>query len=172
MHIYICMHTNTHRICVYIYTYIQIHTGSTWGGGNARSRRTLMPDEFLRRSQLWGAMARCNCFCHVVHGAATPCNTLQHTEPRGTTLHSTAANRIMLGLCCAENSDSTSSEGRPPALQCVHHTATHCNTLQHNATQCNTLQHTATHCNTLQYTATPCVLFAFSLQRDTNKLCL
>jgi len=60
----------------------------------------------------------------------------------------------------------------------LHHTATHCNTLQHTATHCNTppytsthsgyqqrdvwavieseLQHTATHCNTLQHTATHC----------------
>jgi len=35
----------------------------------------------------------------------------------------------------------------------MHHTSTHCNTLQHTATHCNTLQHTATHCNTLQHTA-------------------
>jgi len=49
----------------------------------------------------------------------------------------------------------------------LHHTATHCNTLQNTATHCNTLQHTATHCNTqwhgvshephtLQHTATHC----------------
>jgi len=36
----------------------------------------------------------------------------------------------------------------------LHHTATHCNTLQHAATHCNTLQHTASHCITLQHTAT------------------
>ena len=32
-------------------------------------------------------------------------------------------------------------------------TATHCNTLQHIATHCNTLHHTASHCITLQHTA-------------------
>jgi len=34
----------------------------------------------------------------------------------------------------------------------LHHTATHCTSLQHTAPHCNTLQHTATHCNTLQHT--------------------
>ena len=38
----------------------------------------------------------------------------------------------------------------------LHHTAAHCNTLQHTATHCNTLQHTAAHCHTLQHTATHC----------------
>jgi len=42
-----------------------------------------------------------------------------------------------------------------PLLSCwLHHTATHCNTLQHTATHCNTLQHTALHCNALHHTAT------------------
>jgi len=38
----------------------------------------------------------------------------------------------------------------------LQHSATHCNTLQDTARHCNTLQLTATHCNTLQHTATHC----------------
>jgi len=41
-------------------------------------------------------------------------------------------------------------------LECIHSTATHCNTLQHTATHCTTLQHTAAHCTTLQHTAPHC----------------
>jgi len=43
------------------------------------------------------------------------------------------------------------------ATHCSTHTAAHCNTLQHAATRCSTLQTTAIHCNTLHHTATHCI---------------
>ena len=69
----------------------------------------------------------------VAYGAATHCNTLQHTATHCNTLQHTATH-----------------------CNTLQHAATHCNTLQHTATHCNTLQHTARHCNTLQDTATRC----------------
>jgi len=75
---------------------------------------------------------------HVL-GAATRCNTLQHTA-----------------IC-------------PQAATCERSNSRHCNTLQRAATRCNTLQHacrqppanahilgTAIHCNTMQHAATCC----------------
>ena len=35
----------------------------------------------------------------------------------------------------------------------MHHSASHCNTLQHTATHCNTLQHTATHSTSMHHSA-------------------
>ena len=68
-------------------------------------------------------------------GAATHCNTLQHTATYCITLRKVAAH-------CSTKHCNT-----------LQRTATHCNALQHTATHCITLQHTATHCNTLQHTA-------------------
>ena len=42
------------------------------------------------------------------------------------------------------------------ATHCQTHTATNCSTLHHTAAHCNTLQHTAAHCSTLQHTGTHC----------------
>ena len=45
----------------------------------------------------------------------------------------------------------------------LHHTASHCNTLQHTLTHWNTLQHTVTYTNMLQHTATHCVTLQHSV---------
>jgi len=40
----------------------------------------------------------------------------------------------------------------------IHHTATHCNTLQHTTLQHTAVHHTSTRCNMLQHTATHCII--------------
>ena len=106
----------------------------------------------------------------ILQHTATRCNTLQHTA---THYHG----KIFMNGC--KEAYEHVKRNLRHVLQCVAHTATHCNTLtwqdiagfvlhvhrplctrscgntlQHTATHCNTLQHTATHCNTLQHTAT------------------
>jgi len=80
-------------------------------------------------------------------GAATHCNTLQHTTPCNILQHTATQNE------CATYSCLCAATHKP-----LQHTATNCNTEQMRdmflPLRCNTLQHTATRCNTLQHTAT------------------
>ena len=87
-------------------------------------------------------------FCTLVR----VCNTLQYT-------FKTLAANYYTGL----GYSSTSTALRTLVGVCLHHTATHCNTLHHTATHCSTLQHTAAHCST-----TYCNIPAAHLQCTRN----
>ena len=87
-------------------------------------------------------------FCTLV----CVCNTLQYT-------FKTLATNYYTGL----GYSSTSTALRTLVGVCLHHTATHCNTLHHTATHCSTLQHTAAHCST-----TYCNIPAAHLQCTRN----
>jgi len=85
---------------------------------------------------------------------ATHCNTLQHTATHCNTVWDFLV--IIWDTKAATHCNTLWQTLRYLLWAPLHHTATHCDTLQHTATHCSTLQHTATHCNTLQHTATHC----------------
>jgi len=107
----------------------------------------------------------------VAWGAATHCNTLQHTA----TWHEMAPCHSGSGCYCRDNDSRIITLLRDSATHCntLQQPVTHCNNqaiiqvtdarivtlLRDSAIRCNTPQHTATHCNTLQQPATLRLLF-------------
>jgi len=111
--------------------------------------------------------------CNTVQHTATQCSTLQHTATHRKTWQHTHSNLDEKPQPHCNKLPNTEKpqphcnklpntakhcntthirQPRQKATIIMHHTATHCNTLQHTATHCNTLKGTATHWNALQHT--------------------